>query len=213
MATPSHRVGNSTDLCVGTAGPASLAVFTTGLVIVAEMSGATFHIPNIRAKGQVHGRLDRACILLTGSRLHVAGVPSRATVLPVLTAHSLWSERMACTHTPRTQLPSPRAVGGDSHGATGSRPNFPSGLGSRFALLGSWYAGHNQYLHVGAELSGGRASSPGQPPFCLPSDSTPHPYIRNPEGSNAGGLSSRQPSGGQRRMFLQRIIGVYLSCS
>lgn len=82
-------ISTADTLCVGTAGPASLAVFTTGLVIVAEMSAATFHIPNLRAKGQVHGRLDRACILLTGSRLHVAGVPSRATVLPVLTAHSM----------------------------------------------------------------------------------------------------------------------------
>lgn len=178
MATPSPTVRNGTDLQVGTAGPASsTAVFTTGLVIMAEMPFTTLHVPNLRTKGQEHGRLDKVHILLTGPRLHIAGVPGRATVLPVLTAHGLWSEGMGSHSYPRNTvggLP-PGRWGGDSHGAAGSRPNFRLGLGSRFALLGSWYAGHNQYLQFGAGLSGGQAFSPGQPPLCLPSDSTPEP--------------------------------------
>lgn len=92
VATPSPRVRDSTDLWVGTTGPASLTVFTTGLVIMAEMAFSTLHIPNLRTDGQAHRRLDGAHILLTGPRLHVAGVPGRAAVLPVLTAHGLWSE-------------------------------------------------------------------------------------------------------------------------
>lgn len=66
-----------------------MAVFTTGLVIVAEMPCSTLHIPNLRTEGQAYGRLDGAHVLLTGPCLHVAGVSSRATVLPVLTAHSM----------------------------------------------------------------------------------------------------------------------------
>jgi hypothetical protein len=56
---------------------------------MAEMPFSTLHIPNLRAEGQEHGRLDKIDILLTGPRLHIAGVPGRATVLPVLTAHSM----------------------------------------------------------------------------------------------------------------------------
>lgn len=66
-----------------------MAVFTTGLVIVAEMPRSALHIPNLRTGGQVHGRLGGAHVLLTGPGLHVAGVSGRATVLPVLTAHSM----------------------------------------------------------------------------------------------------------------------------
>lgn len=83
-------VSTADTLQVGTAGPASsAAVFTTGLVIMAEMPFTTLHVPNLRTKGQEHGRLDKVNILLTGPRLHIAGVPGRATVLPVLTAHSM----------------------------------------------------------------------------------------------------------------------------
>lgn len=82
-------ISTADTLWVGTAGPDSSTVFTTGLVIMAEMPFSTLHIPNLRTEGQEHGRLHKVHILLTGPCLHVAGVPSRATVLPVLTTHSM----------------------------------------------------------------------------------------------------------------------------
>lgn len=79
-------------LAVGAAGPAPLAVWAAGLVIVAEVPRPTFHVPRAhkRAAGQAEGRVCRVHLLLTGSGLHIAGVASRAAVLAVLTAHGVW---------------------------------------------------------------------------------------------------------------------------
>lgn len=76
---------------IGTAGPASSAISTAGLVIMAEVPFPTLHVPHThaRATGQADGQVGRVCLLLTGSGLHVAGVPGWAAVLTVLTAHSL----------------------------------------------------------------------------------------------------------------------------
>lgn len=77
----------------GTAGPASSAVPAAGLVVVAEAPLPTLHIPHShshgRAKGQVDSTVGSIHLLLTGSGLHVAGVPSWAAVLAVLTAHGV----------------------------------------------------------------------------------------------------------------------------
>ena len=126
MVTPSPRVRESTDLYIGAARPASSAISTARLVIMAEMSPSTLHISSLRAKGQRGRSLDGGHILLTGPGLHIAGVSSRAAVLPVFTTHGLGMVDRRHTAIPRAQLPSPRAVGGNSRGVTGSRPSLPS---------------------------------------------------------------------------------------
>lgn len=124
--TPSPRVRDSTDLYIGAARPASSAISTTGLVIMAEMPPSALHISNLKAKGQGGRSMDGAHILLTGPGLHIAGVSSRAAVPSILTTHGLGTVERYHTAIPRTQLPSPRAVGGNSHGVIGSRPSLPS---------------------------------------------------------------------------------------
>lgn len=78
-------------LAVGTAGPAPLASSAAGLVVVAEVPLPTLHVPytHVRANRQAGSRLGRVHLLLTGSGLHIAGVPSWATVLAVLTANGM----------------------------------------------------------------------------------------------------------------------------
>lgn len=78
-------------LAIGTAGPAPSTSSAAGLVIMAEVRLPTFHVPytHVRAKGQAGGRVGRVHLLLTGPGLHVAGVPSWAAVLAVLTAHGM----------------------------------------------------------------------------------------------------------------------------
>lgn len=100
-------MGGGTDLAVGAAGPAPLAVWAAGLVIVAEVPRPTFHVPRAhkRAAGQAEGRVCRVHLLLTGSGLHIAGIASRAAVLAVLTAHGLWNTKGPRTLTP-TNVPS-----------------------------------------------------------------------------------------------------------
>lgn len=88
---PSPRFWGGTDLAIGTAGPAPTAISAAGLVIMAEVPLPACHLPHthVRAEGQVGSIVGRIHFLLTGSGLHIAGVPSRAAVLAVLTAHSL----------------------------------------------------------------------------------------------------------------------------
>lgn len=88
---PWGQEGAGTDLAIGTASPAPSAISAAGLVIVAKVPGPTFHVPHthVRATGQAGSKVGRICLLLTGSGLHVAGVPSRTAVLAVLTAHGL----------------------------------------------------------------------------------------------------------------------------
>jgi hypothetical protein len=85
------RVRSGTDLAVGTASPVPLAISAAGLVIMAEVPCPTRHIPHTLtgAEGQVGSRMGRVHLLLTGSGLHVARVPSWAAVLAILTAHGL----------------------------------------------------------------------------------------------------------------------------
>lgn len=137
LTQPTVRDG--TDLQVGTAGPASSAVFTTGLVIMAEMPFSTLHIPNLRTKGQEHGRLDKVHIFLTGPRLHVAGVPGWATVLSVLTTHSLWSEGMGSHSYPRNTVPFPQGGGLETH--MGQLAAGPTSRQAWAAGLPYWAAG------------------------------------------------------------------------
>lgn len=88
----SPRVGGGgTDLAIGTAAPAPSFIWAAGLVIVTEASSSTCHIPHIhsRAEGQASSRVGRIHFLLTGSGLHIAGVPSWAAMLAILTAHGL----------------------------------------------------------------------------------------------------------------------------
>lgn len=136
VATPSPRVRDSTDLWVGTAGPVSLAIFTTGLVIMAEVAFSTLHIPNLRTDAQVHRRLHGAHILLTGPRLHVAGVPSRAAVLPVLTAHSLWSEGMASHSDPKNTAPFSQGSGWRLTWGSWQQAQLPFRLGQQVCPTG-----------------------------------------------------------------------------
>lgn len=78
-------------LAIGTAGPVPTAISAAGLVIMAEVPPTTLHSPytHIRANGQVGSRVGRIHLLLTGSGLHIAGVPSGAAMLVVLTAHGV----------------------------------------------------------------------------------------------------------------------------
>lgn len=94
--------GGSTDLAVGTAGPASKTVSAAGIVVVAEAPFPTRHVAHT---GQVGGREGRVLLLLTCSGLHVAGVASRAAVLAVLTAHGLGEERCYTPLPPPTPAP------------------------------------------------------------------------------------------------------------
>lgn len=173
---------------------------------MAEVSFPTLHVPHThaRAMGQADGQVDRVCLLLTGSGLHVAGVPGRAAMLTVLTAHSLGGTGQPSTlpSSPwETQTPCPGQVGWwwwewHSHEATGSRPSLHSGLGSRSVPRGSWCAGHSLYPCGEMGKPGGQASSPVHSPPCSPSDSARRPSTYSHGGSSAGGLSSRQPGGG-----------------
>lgn len=88
---PSPEVGGGTDLAMGTAGPAPTAILAAGLVIMTEVPLPTLHVPHThgRTEGQAGGMVVRIHLLLTGSGLHIAGIPSWAAVLAVLTAHSL----------------------------------------------------------------------------------------------------------------------------
>lgn len=200
---PSPWVGVGTDLAVGAAGPAPLAVWAAGLVIVAEVPRPTLHVPHAhrRAAGQADGRVHRVHLLLTGSGLHVAGVASRAAVLAVLTAHGLRGTKGPGTLTP-TNVPShlrrgPRPdqewAGGHSRAATCSRPRPPSGSGSRSAPPGSWCAGHSPCLWGGTGRPCGQALCPVRSPPVSPSYSAFWPHTCSPSGSSAGGPSSRQP--------------------
>lgn len=56
-----------------------------------EVPLSTLHIPHThgRTEGQVGGVVGRVHLFLTGSGLHIAGIPSWAAMLAVLTAHSL----------------------------------------------------------------------------------------------------------------------------
>lgn len=115
MPTLSPRLGGGTDLAVGTAGPAPLASSAAGLVVVAEVPLPTLHVPytHVRANRQAGSRLGRVHLLLTGSGLHIAGVPSWATVLAVLTANGLGEREQHYTVVlppPGTQLPCPGAL-------------------------------------------------------------------------------------------------------
>lgn len=78
-------------LAIGTTGPAPSAVSTAGLVIVAKVPCPTLHVSHshARAMGQAGSQVGRVRLLLAGSGLHVARVPSWAAVLAVLTAHSV----------------------------------------------------------------------------------------------------------------------------
>lgn len=78
-------------LAIGTAGPAPTTISAAGLVVMAKVPLSTLHIPHthMRAKGQVGSMVGRIHLLLTGSGLHIAGVPSRAAMLVVLTAHGV----------------------------------------------------------------------------------------------------------------------------
>lgn len=167
---------------------------------MAEVPLSTLHIrpTHMRAKGQVGSVVGRIHLFLTGSGLHIAGVPRGAAMLVVLTAHGLGGQSgimLLLPSSPGLSSPLQGQAGGHSHGATGSRPSPYSGLGSRSAPLGSWCAGHNPCLWVGTRKPGGQASSPVQPPSCSPSDTAPQPSMYNPEGSSAGGPSSRHPGG------------------
>lgn len=121
--------GGSTDLAVGTAGPASKTVSAAGIVVVAEAPFPTRHVAHT---GQVGGREGRVLLLLTCSGLHVAGVASRAAVLAVLTAHGLGEERCY------TPLPPP--------------PGPASWLPGNLAPC--WGAGHPLGTHVGQLAAG-----------------------------------------------------------
>lgn len=101
--------------------------------------------------------------------------------------------------------PSLRQVGGYSREATGSRPSPHSGLGSRSAPRGSWCAGHSPCLCGETGNPGGRASSLIQSPPCPPSDTAPQPSTCSHGGSNARGLSSRQPVGGMGERQMRMI--------
>lgn len=79
---------------------------------MAEVPLPTRHLPHthVRAEGQVGGIVGRIYFLLTGSGLHIAGVPSRAAVLAVLTAHSLGGQSsimLLSPSPPKTQFSSP----------------------------------------------------------------------------------------------------------
>jgi len=84
-------IGTTDALGVGTAGPAPSAIAAAGLVIVAKVPCPTLHIPHThaRATGQAGSQVGRVGLLLAGSSLHIARVPSRTAVLAVLTAHSV----------------------------------------------------------------------------------------------------------------------------
>lgn len=98
-----------THLAIGTAGPAPSAVSAASLVIVAKVPCPTLHVSHshARATGQAGSQVGRVRLLLAGSGLHVARVPSRAAMLAVLTAHGLrgtgWP---SCLSSP-THLPAP----------------------------------------------------------------------------------------------------------
>lgn len=81
---------------------------------MAEVPFPTLHVPHThaRATGQADGQVGRVCLLLTGSGLHVAGVPGWAAVLTVLTAHSM---RQLAAGPASTQA----WAAGLSHGAAG----------------------------------------------------------------------------------------------
>lgn len=83
--------GGGTDLAIGTAAPAPSFIWAAGLVIMTEASSSTCHIPHMhsRAEDQASSRVGRIHFLLTGSGLHIAGVPSWAAMLAILTAHGL----------------------------------------------------------------------------------------------------------------------------
>lgn len=78
-------------LAMGTAGPAPTAILAAGLVIMTEVPLPTLHVPHThgRTEGQAGGMVVRIHFLLTGSGLHIAGIPSWAAMLAVLTAHSM----------------------------------------------------------------------------------------------------------------------------
>lgn len=174
---------------------------------MAKVPCSTLHVPHTpaRATGQAGSQVGRIRLLLAGSCLHVARVPSRAAVLAVLTAHSLGGTRrrlpLSATRPPaRGGLgSSPGQAGGHSHEATGSRPSPHSGLGSRSAPQGSWCAGHSPCLCDETGQPGGQASSAVQSPSCSTSDTAPQPSMCSHGGSSARGLSSRQPWGRGRQ--------------
>lgn len=194
--TPGPRAGGGTDLAVGTAGPAPSAVSAAGLVIVAEVPLPTVHVPHthVPAAVQVGSRAGRVHLLLAGSGLHVAGVPSRAAVLAVLTAHGLGDKgalhsRPPNVPPPGTGLPCPvrKQAGGHSRVATGSRPRPRSGSGSTSAPPGSWCAGHSPCLWSGTGKPGGQATWPVRSPPCSLSYSAPQPNTCSPGGSRQPG--------------------------
>lgn len=78
-------------LAIGTAGPAPTVILAAGLVIMTEVPLSTLHIPHThgRTEGQAGGVVGRVHLFLTGSGLHIAGIPSWAAMLAVLTAHSM----------------------------------------------------------------------------------------------------------------------------
>ena len=195
--------GGSTDLAVGTAGPASKTVSAAGIVVVAEAPFPTRHVAHT---GQVGGREGRVLLLLTCSGLHVAGVASRAAVLAVLTAHGLGEERCYTPLPPPPPRPrklAPWQFGsllgswppaGHSRGAAGSRPSPCSGSGSRSAPPGNWCAGHSPWcFRAGTRKPGGWASCSVRSPCPSSSYSVPCRHTCGPWGSSTGGPSSRQP--------------------
>lgn len=204
MDIPQPR-GGGTHLGVGTAGPAPSAIAAAGLVIVAKVPCPTLHIPHThaRATGQAGSQVGRVGLLLAGSSLHVARVPSRTAVLAVLTAHSLggtgWRSPLSFPGGGGwggNSAPLSREAGGHSREATGSRPSPHSGWGSRSAPRGSWCAGHSLCLCGETGKPGGQVSSPVQSPSCPPSDNALRPSTCSHGDSSAHGLSSRQPAGG-----------------
>lgn len=103
---------------------------------MAEMAFSTFHIANLRTEGQAHRMLDGAHIPLTGPRLHVAGVPSRAAVLPVLTAHSLWSEGMTSHSDPKNTAPFSQGSGWRLTWGSWQQAQLPFRLGQQVCPTG-----------------------------------------------------------------------------
>lgn len=80
-------IGTTDALAIGTAGPAPAAISAARLVIMAEVPLSTLHVPHPHMKAE--GQVGSIRLLLTGSGLHIAGVPIGAAMLVVLTAHSV----------------------------------------------------------------------------------------------------------------------------
>lgn len=127
-----------------------MASSAAGLVVVAEVPLPTLHVPytHVRANRQAGSRLGRVHLLLTGSGLHIAGVPSWATVLAVLTANGLWDRTAA----PLPRYESTAGIGGGTAGDIITGDITLHGLGVQQAEVG-WGLLHPGHLE-GALFTG-----------------------------------------------------------